>query len=201
MPLRRGYGPGTCARARFSLWTRTNGGCKSPEKPYYGNPKSLKRIGDSHAFRAHTVAPDPHHDQAASGAQPHERDHDAPGDAGAEVHAVHARPFCERLCPYCSFNRYPFREEVARPYFANMRKEMLMLKDLGYDFESVQWAAARHHHDRRAVRHHRSGARDVQHRRGVQRDEPEPPDSQLPGQAAGSRAAFERWRAELRQTC
>ena len=22
-------------------------------------------------------------------------------------------PFCERLCPYCSFNRYPFREEVA----------------------------------------------------------------------------------------
>ena len=46
-------------------------------------------------------------------------------------------PFCERLCPYCSFNRYPFREEVARPYFANMRKEMLMLKDLGYDFESI----------------------------------------------------------------
>ena len=46
-------------------------------------------------------------------------------------------PFCERLCPYCSFNRYPFREEVARPYFENMRKEMMMLKDLGYDFESI----------------------------------------------------------------
>ena len=46
-------------------------------------------------------------------------------------------PFCERLCPYCSFNRYPFREEVAVPYFASMRKEMLMLKELGYDFESV----------------------------------------------------------------
>ena len=46
-------------------------------------------------------------------------------------------PFCERLCPYCSFNRYPFREEIARPYFASMRKEMLMLKDLGYDFESI----------------------------------------------------------------
>ena len=46
-------------------------------------------------------------------------------------------PFCERLCPYCSFNRYPFREEVARPYFANLRREMLMLKDLGYDFESL----------------------------------------------------------------
>ena len=46
-------------------------------------------------------------------------------------------PFCERLCPYCSFNRFPFAEDRARPYFANMRKEMLMLKDLGYDFESL----------------------------------------------------------------
>ena len=46
-------------------------------------------------------------------------------------------PFCERLCPYCSFNRYPFKKEVAAPYFENMRKEMLMLKDLGYDFESI----------------------------------------------------------------
>ena len=46
-------------------------------------------------------------------------------------------PFCERLCPYCSFNRFPFNEDRAVPYFENMRKEMLMLKDLGYDFESL----------------------------------------------------------------
>ena len=46
-------------------------------------------------------------------------------------------PFCERLCPYCSFNRFPFSEDRAAPYFANMRKEMLMLKDLGYDFDSI----------------------------------------------------------------
>lgn len=46
-------------------------------------------------------------------------------------------PFCERLCPYCSFNRFPFSEKRAVPYFENMRKEMLMLKDLGYDFESL----------------------------------------------------------------
>ena len=45
--------------------------------------------------------------------------------------------FCERLCLYCSFNRFPFKEERAKPYFANMRKEMMMLKDLGYDFASV----------------------------------------------------------------
>ena len=46
-------------------------------------------------------------------------------------------PFCERLCPYCSFNRFPFREDRAKPYFENMRKEMRMLKELGYDFDSV----------------------------------------------------------------
>ena len=46
-------------------------------------------------------------------------------------------PFCEVLCPYCSFNRYPFREATARPYFKNLRREMMMLKDMGYDFESL----------------------------------------------------------------
>ena len=40
-------------------------------------------------------------------------------------------------CPYCSFNRFPFREDRAKPYFQNMRREMRMLKDLGYDFDSV----------------------------------------------------------------
>lgn len=46
-------------------------------------------------------------------------------------------PFCERLRPYCSFNRFPFAEDRAKPYFANLRKEMLMLADLGYDFDSL----------------------------------------------------------------
>lgn len=46
-------------------------------------------------------------------------------------------PFCERLCPYCSFNRFPFKEDTARVYFANLRKEMQMVKDLGYDFTSL----------------------------------------------------------------
>ncbi len=46
-------------------------------------------------------------------------------------------PFCEQLCPYCSFNRYPFSEERAVPYFANLKKEMHMLKDMGYDFSSL----------------------------------------------------------------
>ncbi|MCL2746961.1 MAG: radical SAM protein, partial [Coriobacteriia bacterium] len=46
-------------------------------------------------------------------------------------------PFCQVLCPYCSFNRYAFRKDTAVPYFANLRKEMMMLKDLGYDFDGL----------------------------------------------------------------
>ena len=46
-------------------------------------------------------------------------------------------PFCERLCPYCSFNRFPFSEKRAVPYFKNLRAELMMVKELGYDFDSL----------------------------------------------------------------
>ncbi len=46
-------------------------------------------------------------------------------------------PFCQRLCPYCSFNRFPFSEERAVPYFTRLRQEMRMVADLGYDFDSM----------------------------------------------------------------
>jgi coproporphyrinogen III oxidase-like Fe-S oxidoreductase len=46
-------------------------------------------------------------------------------------------PFCERLCLYCSFNRFLFREDRARAYFASLRQEMRMVADLGYDFPSL----------------------------------------------------------------
>ncbi|GAB4276860.1 MAG: coproporphyrinogen III oxidase family protein [Deferrisomatales bacterium] len=46
-------------------------------------------------------------------------------------------PFCQRLCPYCSFNRFPFAEEAARAYFGHLREEMRRVADLGYDFPSV----------------------------------------------------------------
>ena len=44
-------------------------------------------------------------------------------------------PFCETLCPYCSFNRYTFDETNARSYFQSLREEMRMVKRQGYDFE------------------------------------------------------------------
>lgn len=46
-------------------------------------------------------------------------------------------PFCERLCPYCSFNRYPFNDGRARSYFKSLRQQMRMVADLGYDFGSL----------------------------------------------------------------
>lgn len=46
-------------------------------------------------------------------------------------------PFCERLCPYCSFNRFPFEDGRARSYFDSVREEMRMVADLGYDCESL----------------------------------------------------------------
>ena len=46
-------------------------------------------------------------------------------------------PFCQILCPYCSFNRYVFKEDVARKYFKNLRSEMMMLKERGWDIEAL----------------------------------------------------------------
>ena len=46
-------------------------------------------------------------------------------------------PFCEELCPYCSFNRVVFREELARAYFKALRTEIGLYRDLGYEFSSL----------------------------------------------------------------
>jgi len=46
-------------------------------------------------------------------------------------------PFCEELCPYCSFHRIVFREELARSYFKALRKEVAMYKNQGYNFRAL----------------------------------------------------------------
>ncbi|MDP2180957.1 MAG: coproporphyrinogen III oxidase family protein [Actinomycetota bacterium] len=46
-------------------------------------------------------------------------------------------PFCERLCLYCSFNRFLFQEDRARGYFKHLRDEMRMTAHMGYDFPSL----------------------------------------------------------------
>jgi coproporphyrinogen III oxidase-like Fe-S oxidoreductase len=57
------------------------------------------------------------------------------GDVPALVY-VHV-PFCEQLCPYCSFNRVVLQEPLARAYFRALRKEILMYRELGYDFQAL----------------------------------------------------------------
>jgi coproporphyrinogen III oxidase-like Fe-S oxidoreductase len=46
-------------------------------------------------------------------------------------------PFCERLCPYCSFNRVTFTEDPCRAYFRALRKEITLYRELGYDFGAI----------------------------------------------------------------
>ncbi|MFH0958334.1 MAG: radical SAM protein, partial [Pseudomonadota bacterium] len=46
-------------------------------------------------------------------------------------------PFCEELCPYCSFNRFVFDETLAKRYFKALDSEIEMYRRLGYDFRSV----------------------------------------------------------------
>ncbi|HEX9092528.1 MAG TPA: coproporphyrinogen III oxidase family protein [Coriobacteriia bacterium] len=60
----------------------------------------------------------------------------APRSGKSYLLYVHV-PFCQRLCPYCSFNRFPFSAERAVPYFARLREEMRMVAALGYDFSSM----------------------------------------------------------------
>lgn len=46
-------------------------------------------------------------------------------------------PFCESLCPYCSFNRVLFNEALCREYFKALRREMSIYRELGYDFAGI----------------------------------------------------------------
>ncbi len=61
-----------------------------------------------------------------------------PSPQAGHTYTLYAHvPFCERLCPYCSFNRFLFHEQRARTYFQALRREMHMVADLGYDFSSL----------------------------------------------------------------
>lgn len=46
-------------------------------------------------------------------------------------------PFCEQLCPYCSFNRVAFEPDLCRAYFRALRREIRLYAERGYDFGGV----------------------------------------------------------------
>jgi coproporphyrinogen III oxidase-like Fe-S oxidoreductase len=59
-----------------------------------------------------------------------------PGDDLPRLLYLHI-PFCERLCPYCSFHRVVFQEALGHEYFTALRKEIRYYKDRGYNFRGV----------------------------------------------------------------
>ncbi len=59
-----------------------------------------------------------------------------PGKPRPRLLYIHV-PFCERLCPYCSFNRVAFTEDLCRAYFRALRKEITLYRELGYDFGAI----------------------------------------------------------------
>ncbi len=46
-------------------------------------------------------------------------------------------PFCEVLCPYCSFHRVRYEEDKARQYFSALRREIRHYHERGYVFNGV----------------------------------------------------------------
>lgn len=46
-------------------------------------------------------------------------------------------PFCEVLCPFCSFHRVQYREKKAGDYFEALRRELQQYHDRGFQFSDV----------------------------------------------------------------
>jgi len=46
-------------------------------------------------------------------------------------------PFCEELCPYCSFHRVRLDENLAIKYHAALRREMALYRQKGYRFSGI----------------------------------------------------------------
>jgi menaquinone C8-methyltransferase len=62
---------------------------------------------------------------------------DPPPAPGRPVHLYVHIPFCSELCPYCSFHRVAFREDLTRDYFRSLKDELGMYRDRGYAFSGV----------------------------------------------------------------
>ncbi len=67
-------------------------------------------------------------------------DHTLQGDGlggGVGISLYVHIPFCRSLCPFCCFNRYLFDEDLARRYFADLKKEVDLYAQRGFQFSSA----------------------------------------------------------------
>jgi len=62
---------------------------------------------------------------------------DPPESSPEPIHLYVHIPFCEQLCPYCSFHRVAYHERSAREYFSALKKELMMYHELGFRFSRV----------------------------------------------------------------
>ncbi|MFC1967325.1 coproporphyrinogen III oxidase family protein [Chloroflexota bacterium] len=63
---------------------------------------------------------------------------EAAGRGGGEGVSLYVHiPFCRSLCPFCCFNRYLFREDLARRYFTDLRRELELYIQKGFKFSSI----------------------------------------------------------------
>ena len=46
-------------------------------------------------------------------------------------------PFCDGFCPYCSFNKFLYQENLARKYFIDLRDEIHYYSEAGFNFNSM----------------------------------------------------------------
>ena len=60
----------------------------------------------------------------------------APPCSGSAFLYVHV-PFCEVLCPFCSFHRVQYRADEAKRYFTALRQEIRRYHDAGFVFTGV----------------------------------------------------------------
>ncbi len=60
-----------------------------------------------------------------------------PAPAAGNMLAYLHIPFCEKLCPYCSFNRFVLEESLSRRYFKALRTELKLYKERGFKFTGV----------------------------------------------------------------
>ncbi len=62
--------------------------------------------------------------------------HPSPAPARRYLLYIHV-PFCESLCPFCTFHRRSLERQLAQRYFKALKRELQYYRDAGFDFAEV----------------------------------------------------------------